>query len=436
LQIGYDPALVNRNVVIVGGGIAGLASAIYLARAGRTVTIFEKRRFLGGRAITHLRHGFRFNLGPHAFYRGGEGWQVFRELGVPVRGGVPKPRGIALDGGDRHRLPGGFFSLFATGLLGAKGKIEAAGLLWRIRRMRDAKRFAAVTVNEWLDANVSRDDVRKLATTLFRVATYSDQPDRQSAAAALKQMRQAMRGVIYVDEGWQKLVDSLHSSAVAAGVNFVTSSRVVSVDHDRSVRGVELGGLEIEEPNDTVSVLRLPEPSAIEQGTKLPADTVILAVEPSTARELVPALELPASSPVLASSLDLALSKLPEPKKLFALGIDRPLYFSVHSAWAQLTPKGGALIHAARYGGGSAEELEALVDEMQPGWRDVLVHRRFLPSMVVSNALTEANVPRPPIATPIRGLYLAGDWVGDDGILSDASLGSARAAAHAIIAST
>ena len=59
--------------MIVGGGIAGLAASIYLARAGKTVTIFERRRNLGGRAVTQLRHGYRFNLGPHAVYRAGAG---------------------------------------------------------------------------------------------------------------------------------------------------------------------------------------------------------------------------------------------------------------------------------------------------------------------------------------------------------------------------
>src|SRR5260221_5041278 len=86
--------------------------------------------------------------------------------------------------------------------------------------------------------------------------------------------------------------------------------------------------------------------------------------------------------PVTLASLDAALSKLPKPKATFALGIDKPLYFSVHSQWAQLTPKGGALIHVARYGGGQAAEAEDLLDGNQPGVREVTVHLRVLPSNI------------------------------------------------------
>src|SRR5205823_4185313 len=134
-----------------------------------------------------------------------------------------------------------------------------------------------------------------------------------------------------------------------------------------------------------------------------------------TAKELVPSLTIPKLTPVTASSLDVALSRLPQPGRNFALGIDRPLYYSVHSAYAQLTPSGGALIHVAKYGGDSKAEpeLEALLDEMQPGWRDLVVHRRFLPAMTVSNAIAEpvrdGAAQRPGPATSIRGLYLAGD---------------------------
>jgi phytoene dehydrogenase-like protein len=424
---------VGKNVVIVGGGMAGLAASIYLARGGRTVTLFEKRRYLGGRAITHLRHGFRINLGPHAFYRGGAGSAVLRELGIPVRGGVPDGNGIAMRGEERHKFPGNRWSLITTGLWNAKEKIEAARLLMRVRRSRNVSAIAGMSERQWLDGQVSSERVREVIEALFRLATYCHEAEKISAAAAVGQLRRAMRGVIYVDEGWQKIVDALHSSAVAAGVNFVTSSRIVAIDIDNGVRAIEFGELEADD-QDTAE-LRIPYVPRQHPGTRLATDTVLLAVDPPTARELVVDVPWPQMRTAMVSTLDLALSRLPKPENYFALGIDRPLYFSVHSKWAQLTPKGGALIHVARYGSGEESELETLLDEMQPGWRELVVHRRFLPSMIVSNALiAPAPAARPAPITPIRGLYLAGDWVGDIGLLSDASLASARTAARAILA--
>ena len=61
------------------------------------------------------------------------------------------------------------------------------------------------------------------------------------------------------------------------------------------------------------------------------------------------------AKPVRLVCLDVALSSLPDEDALFALGVDRPLYFSVHSAYAKLAPNGGALIHIAKYLGTSIE---------------------------------------------------------------------------------
>lgn len=42
----------QTDVIVVGGGLAGLATASYLARAGLDVMLFEKSSCLGGRAAT------------------------------------------------------------------------------------------------------------------------------------------------------------------------------------------------------------------------------------------------------------------------------------------------------------------------------------------------------------------------------------------------
>jgi len=40
----------DRSVIVIGGGIAGIASACALADAGYTVRLLERRPYLGGRA--------------------------------------------------------------------------------------------------------------------------------------------------------------------------------------------------------------------------------------------------------------------------------------------------------------------------------------------------------------------------------------------------
>ncbi|MCU1404070.1 MAG: crtI [Glaciihabitans sp.] len=52
------------RIVIIGGGISGLASAALLARDGYSVTVVEKNDDLGGRAGSWERDGFRFDTGP------------------------------------------------------------------------------------------------------------------------------------------------------------------------------------------------------------------------------------------------------------------------------------------------------------------------------------------------------------------------------------
>ena len=140
----------------------------------------------------------------------------------------------------------------------------------------------------------------------------------------------------------------------------------------------------------------------------------------------------------------LALSSLPDKDALFALGVDRPLYFSVHSAYAKLAPEGDALIHVAKYLGTLIEpkpkedqqELEEILDLLQPGCREVLVKKRPLPNMVVSNALVTAaagGLAGRPDAKIADNLYIVGDWVGKEGLLSNASFASAKRAVQIIL---
>jgi phytoene dehydrogenase-like protein len=65
-----EPIPYTADVVVVGGGLAGLVAATTAARAGRRVVLLEGHD-LGGRAQVDRRNGFAFNRGPRALYRDG-----------------------------------------------------------------------------------------------------------------------------------------------------------------------------------------------------------------------------------------------------------------------------------------------------------------------------------------------------------------------------
>lgn len=71
---GNDRATAGEHVVVVGGGIAGLASATVLAERGVRVTLVEREQYLGGRAgswqdTLHDGSPFEMERGFHAFFR-------------------------------------------------------------------------------------------------------------------------------------------------------------------------------------------------------------------------------------------------------------------------------------------------------------------------------------------------------------------------------
>jgi phytoene dehydrogenase-like protein len=423
----------RADAVVVGGGLAGMVAAASLAKGGLNVVLTEKSNHAGGRAVTEqLEGGYYFNLGPHALYRKGAAQRILRELGVKWTGGLPPTKGgHVIYRGRKFLSPLGTTSLLLTGLLSFKEKIEAARLLSSLGSI-DTEPLAGVSLNEWLDRVTKSERVRQLMMTVVRVTTYSNDAERLSAGAALAQVRLGLEGnVDYLDGGWQTLVDGTLEVARAAGVQVLTNASVISINRD-----------------DEGYALRL------RSGETYKASAVILATGPSVAVKMVEgggetvlhewAVE---SLPVKAACLTLALSHLPRTRSgLFALGIDRPLYCIAHSVSARLAPEGGAVIHVMKNHAtgedadarADRKELEELLDLVQPGWRASLMHARFLPSITVSNAVVTAarggTKGRPGPGVPgFDNLYVAGDWVGAEGMLLDAAVASAHHAALALL---
>ena len=68
------------DAIIVGGGIAGLTSATYLARAGKKILLIEKNQELGGLVNSFQRDGFTFDVGVRAILDAGIVLTMLKDL--------------------------------------------------------------------------------------------------------------------------------------------------------------------------------------------------------------------------------------------------------------------------------------------------------------------------------------------------------------------
>jgi len=72
----------NKSVAIIGAGIGGITTAIYLARNGYHVNIYEKNSEPGGRCGQLIYEGHRFDLGATMLLMPGVYREVFESLGL------------------------------------------------------------------------------------------------------------------------------------------------------------------------------------------------------------------------------------------------------------------------------------------------------------------------------------------------------------------
>lgn len=409
----------ETDIVVVGAGLAGLSAAALLARGGHRVTLLELRDRLGGRATTDERDGFLWNQGPHALYAAGAGRHVLRSLGIEPLGASPGTGGSAILNGRIAPAASDLRNLLTTRLLPLGGRLALGRAVSRLGRLESTD-FDHVTVDEWIATMVDRSDVARVLHGLVRLTSYGNAPALMSAGAAIAQLQVGLKGVLYLHGGWQQLVDGLKEAALAAGVVVVGGTRVSEVvAGDDRIHVAHGGGTH----RAGAVVLAGLSPVVVARLLDLPGDDAQAAAGPA----------------VDAAVLDVALGSAPEHKIL--IGFDEPLYFSTHGPVADLCPPGTFATVALRYLAphetheADATHVQLRAHAALAGATDVL-HQRYLHRMTVTHGLPLASrgglKGRPSVVVSERpGVYLAGDWVGDTGMLADASLASAASAARA-----
>jgi phytoene dehydrogenase-like protein len=413
----------SSDVVVIGGGIGGLASALALARTGKRVTVLESGARFGGRGASDLESGFVINQGPHALYEGSR--SILASLGIEVGARLVSPRDNYIDDGERlHLLPAGATSFFKTTYLDARDRFALGRLLPLLLASGPS---ASITFEAWLERQELPPRTRGLIEMIARVATYGADPAHAAAAPILVQVRSAIiGGVRYVDGGWNAIVEALARGLTATGrARIMTRARA----------------LEIEPTSNSFRVHTERE--------SFEAQDVIIAGTPGMASTLLTPLdahEPPSGPPLRVACLDLGLGRLPKGSAKAAFGTNEPTYVSVHSESAALAPEGQAMVHAALYLGDRTPEpardralIEASLERSIPGWRNEVRFERYVPAALASCARVDSPVGfagRPSVtvrslSNENRGVHRVGDWIGERGLLLDGVLTSAMSAARA-----
>ncbi len=403
----------TQPTYVVGGGLAGLTAAAALATAGHAVTVLESTSELGGRARSRRRDGFSMNVGPHAVYKGGVGYPILRRLGVPLHGGAPNFRRYGVITGGTARRAARYVATLRRPISTVRAMLGAGS--------RSARELAGTSVADWLSDAVPDARSRAVVESLVRTTNYAADLDLLDAGAAARQMRNALRGVLYVHGGWQTMVDGLADIVIAHGGTIRRNAPVSRVHQD----GQRATGI------------------TLDDGTEIDADRIVVAV--NEARRAVALIDGPplldlevaaaAAVPIRMAHLDVALRPLPQRRIVTALGLDERVFVSTPSDVADVAPADGAVVSVGRYLAPDEEaddhrgELEAALEAVQPGWTDHVVDVRYVPRSMVAGdhprVATNGTLGRPTVGIAgVTGLAVAGDWIGPRGALADASVRS------------
>ena len=142
------PGVRAKPIVVIGGGIAGLAAAHRLTSEGVPAVLVERDPRLGGKILTEHHDGFIVEGGPDAFLASKpHGRALCEELGLELVGSNQSiRRAFVMRKGRLHPLPDGFTGvaprrigpMLTTRLLSPIGKARM-GLEWFIPPRRDGQ---------------------------------------------------------------------------------------------------------------------------------------------------------------------------------------------------------------------------------------------------------------------------------------------------------
>jgi squalene-associated FAD-dependent desaturase len=441
-----------RDVVVIGGGFAGLSAAAALAARGFRVAVLERKPALGGRAYSFadpdtgdsVDNGQHVMMGCYAemlkFLEriGASGHLVFHprlEIEMRERDGRCGALRTA-------RLPGPLHmsaALMRYGLLTPRERMSAMVAGLRLLRMHryDRARLGAATVGAVMDVLGQGERARRCFWYPLAIATLNEDPELASAALLAEVLKRAFFGrrmdsaFVYARVGLSDLYCAGAARLVEESGGVVATHAIVEAlefDADGAVAGVRLrDGRRL---NAAHFIAAVP-----------PAQLVRLLAEGAGADPFFARLGEITCSPIIcvhawfdrqitdaafAGFIGTTTQWMFNKRRIFAgAGEQAPGYLSFVISGAR------RLVDS-----GNEELLDLVTNDLQamiPAARQAhllkaLVLKEKQATMAPS---PECDRQRPGVSTPIPNFFLAGDWI-QTGL--PATIESAVAAGHAAAA--
>jgi phytoene desaturase len=272
----------SQPALIIGSGIAGLATAIRLAVKGHEVTVFERNAGPGGKLSLSERDGYRFDRGPSLFTEPGNIAELFQLAGVDMD---PFLRYRRVDITCRYHFPNGKVVdahadplKFAEELRSVAGEdpahvkaylkkaAEAYGSLgevflnhslhlpstWLHRRIIPALRHTRLAyLLQTLNGHNRSSFRTPEAVQIFnRFATYNgSDPYRAPAMLGMIPHLELNQGTWYPEGGMYSITEALYRLALAKGVRFRFGTPVDRIlTANGKVEGLVAGGESMHSP--------------------------------------------------------------------------------------------------------------------------------------------------------------------------------------------
>jgi len=436
---------VSRSVIVVGGGLAGIAAALDCAQAGASVTLLESRGRLGGQAYSFTRDGLTADNGQHVFLRC---CTEYRDLVERIGAGSLVTLQDRLEiavlgpGGRRGRLyrtdlPVPLHlagALVRYPFLSPRGRLSAALAMRALERVdvdepaNDVRSFGA-----WLRAHrQSARSVQALWELITRPTVNLRCEDASLAQAAYVFQQGLLSDPVAGDVGHARVpLSQIHDAAAAAALERAG----VTVRRRAAATSIA--------PGFTVS---------LSGGDRLSADAVILATGPERAARLMPAAAGvdPASLRALGSSPIVNVHVVYDRPVLdveFAAGVGTPVQWVFDRTESAGVTEGQYLVvtlsaadaELGMPGEAIRERYLAALGELLPAARDARLLRSFVTR---DHAATFRAAPghralRPAARTALDGFALAGAHT-DTGwpATMEGAVRSGRAAAAVVLAAS